>query len=396
MDERTAYRKSNLCHITHTRPVFRLEDWIQYQNVNQKFANSLLEEIRNEENPLILLQDYHFALLPLLIKSKRPDSRVAIFWHIPWPNPEVFGICPWKQELLLGLLGADLIGFHIQFHCNNFLETVDRFLESKINWDHFSIERRGQTTTVRPFPISVAETVPGESLISKPEPPPDKATVLKKVGITAEYFAVGVDRIDYTKGILERFRAIERFLEKYPEFVRKFNFIELGAPSRTHIKRYHDLLAELDEAADKINWKLQTRDWRPIVFWKSHHDHKRINEFYRTADLCMVTSLHDGMNLVAKEFIASRDNEDGVVLLSQFAGAARELQDALIVNPYDIEEMADAIHRALTMEKTERQERMRRMRATVKERNVYRWAANIVSTLSRIRLTVQRNSDTTE
>lgn len=378
-----------LCHITHTRPIFGLQDWIQYQKVNEKFAEVLLEEIKDEESPLVLIQDYHFALLPLLVKSKRPDARVAIFWHIPWPNPEVFGICPWKQELLLGLLGADLIGFHIQFHCNNFLETVDRFLESKINWDQFSAERHGQLTMVRPFPISIAHPFETEAVDQKSDTVATKEALLKKAGISARFLAVGVDRIDYTKGIIERFRAVQRFLEKYPEYAGQFSFVELGAPSRTHIKRYHDLIAELDETADRINWSLQTKSWKPIVFLKAHHSHETIGEYYRAADICMVTSLHDGMNLVAKEFIATRTDEDGVLILSQFTGASRELPDALVVNPYDIEEMAEAIHRALTMENSERHRRMQEMRTVVKERNVYRWAANIITTLTHLRMPQQ-------
>jgi len=376
-----------LCHITHTRPVFSLNSWIEYQRVNEKFADALLEEIHKEESPLVLIQDYHFALLPLLIKAKRPDARVAIFWHIPWPNPEVFGICPWKQELLFGLLSADLIGFHTQFHCNNFLETVDRFLESKVNWDNFSVERHGQLTLVRPFPISVA---PPAVVESKDEITIDasdrKRDILKKLGIISQWLLVGVDRIDYTKGILERFRAIQRFLEKYPEYQGKLTFVELGAPSRTHIKRYHDLMGELEETVDRINWPLQTKNWKPIVFLKAHHTHDIISQFYQAADICMVTSLHDGMNLVAKEFVASRKDMKGVLILSQFAGAAQELRDALVVNPYDVEEMADSIHQALTMNPKEVQERMERLSAVVKERNVYRWAANIVTTLARVRI----------
>lgn len=375
-----------LCHITHTRPLFRLQDWVFYQRVNEKFADAVLEQVADEDEPLILVQDYHFALLPLLIKSKRPDARVAIFWHIPWPNPEVFGICPWKQEILLGLLGADLIGFHIQFHCNNFLETADRFLESKINWDQFTVERRGTTTSVKPFPISVAfpSLSPPTGIVA----PPTKTRefVHKRLGVQADYLAVGVDRIDYTKGIIERFRAVERFLEKRPEYIGRFTFAELGAPSRTHIKRYHDLMAEVEETVDRINWRYHGKDWKPIILLKAHHEHHTIVPFYRAADLCMVTSLHDGMNLVAKEFVASRDDEDGVLVLSQFAGASRELQDALIVNPYDIEEMADAIYAAIAMQPEERTQRMKRMRQVVRDRNVYRWAGNIVSTLSRVRI----------
>jgi trehalose 6-phosphate synthase len=376
-----------LCHITHTRPVFRLEDWIYYQKVNEKFSDALLDEISQEESPLVLIQDYHFSLLPLLIKSKRPDTRLAIFWHIPWPNPEAFGICPWKKEILLGLLGADLIGFHTQFHCNNFLETIDRFLESKINWEEFSVERRGHLTMVKPFPISVA--FPGDIQAVDHDVQSAKAqkeNVLKEIGVHSKYLGVGVDRIDYTKGIIERFNAVERFLEKYTDFLGQFTFVELGAPSRTHIKRYHDLLAEVEETAEKVNWRFQTKEWKPIVFLKAHHNHETINRFYRAADVCMVTSLHDGMNLVAKEFVVSREDEDGILILSQFTGASRELRDALIVNPYDIEEMAEAIHLALTMKPSEGSERMRQLRQVIKERNIYRWAANLITELVRLRI----------
>lgn len=335
--------------------------------------------------PLVLIQDYHFALLPRLIKEERPDARVALFWHIPWPNPESFGICPWQRELLHGMLGADLIGFHIQFHCNNFLETVDRALESRIEWEHFTVQRSAHTTLVKPFPISIA--LGGASL------PPrtsqmrfSKDSLLKELGVTAKYLGVGVDRIDYTKGIMERFHAVERLLEKYPVYQEDFTFIELGAPSRTHIKKYHDFMAEVEAESDRINWRFQTKRWKPIVFLKKHHSHAEIQPFYETADLCMVTSLHDGMNLVAKEYIGARENESGVLILSQFTGASRELQDALIVNPYDIDQMAQAIRVALEMKPDEQKARMRRMRETIKDRNIYRWAADLIAALAEVRL----------
>ena len=374
-----------LCHITHTRPTFRLEDWNHYVKVNEKFAQALLEEIAGEESPLVLVQDYHFALLPLMVKKERPDARVAIFWHIPWPNPEAYGICPWHQEILTGMLGADIIGFHIQFHCNNFLESADRFLESKINWEQFSITRGDHVTLIRPFPISVSfDSAPSPA--DSPAREASKERILKEHGIQAEFLAVGVDRIDYTKGIPERFRAIERFLEKYPEFVERFVFVELGAPSRTHVKRYRDLQSEIEEMVEKINWRFQTKKWKPILFLKAHHSHEAIDPFYKASDVCLVTSLHDGMNLVAKEYVAARGDEDGVLVLSQFTGASRELKDALIVNPYDIEEMAEAIAAALKMEPAERSERMKRMRATIREHNIYRWAGKLVTELARLRL----------
>ncbi len=374
-----------LCHITHTRPTFRLEDWVYYQKVNEKFAEALLREIADEESPLVLIQDYHLALLPLLVKGKRPDARVALFWHIPWPNPEAYGICPWHQEILMGMLGADVMGFHIQFHCNNFLDTVDRFLESKIDLEHFSVCRGGHTTLVRPFPISVEFEGASDKESAVRERASLRENILKEINVSARHLGVGVDRIDYTKGIPERFRAIERFLEKYPEFVGGFTFIELGAPSRTHIKKYRDLTTEVEEMVEKINWRFRTKGWKPIIFLKRHHSHEEISRFYKAADICMVSSLHDGMNLVAKEFVVARDDEDGVLILSQFAGASRELKDAIITNPYDIEDMADAIHLSLIMEPSERGGRMRSMRAVVKEHNIYRWAGNLITSLARLR-----------
>jgi alpha,alpha-trehalose-phosphate synthase [UDP-forming] len=374
-----------LCHIAHTRPTFRVEDWEHYQTVNRKFAEALLEEIEFEDNPIVLVQDYHFALLPRIIKDARPDARIAIFWHIPWPNPEAFAICPWQSDMLDGLLGADLIGFHIQGHCNNFLDTIDRVLESRIEREHFSVLRHGQQTLVRPFPISVAyedskDNAPGFDL-----PHLERVRLLANLGVRATFLGVGVDRIDYTKGIPERFRAIERFLEKYPAYRREFTFVQIGSPSRTNIGRYHDLMDEVTLEAERINRRFQTDEWRPIVFLRRRHSHEEILPYYRTADLCLVTSLHDGMNLVAKEFVASRTDDHGVLILSRFTGAAHELGDALIINPYDTEEVADAIRQALEMRPEERRMRMGRMRATIREHNIYRWASRLIEELCEIR-----------
>jgi alpha,alpha-trehalose-phosphate synthase [UDP-forming] len=373
-----------LCHIAHTRPLFRASDWEHYKQVNQLFADAVLEEMADVENPVLLAQDYHFALLPRMVKKARPDARVAIFWHIPWPNPEAFGICPWQKELLDGLLGADLIGFHIQSHCNNFLETIDRTLESRIEWERFAVNKGGHFTLVRPFPISVdfKETQASEHKAIRVQ----RDALLRQLGVEADYLGIGVDRLDYTKGIPERFRGIERFLERYPSYVGRFSFVQVGAPSRTHIGRYQDLIAEVELEADRINRRFETKHWKPIVFLKRHHNHEEIEPFYRVADLCLVTSLHDGMNLVAKEFVASRDDEGGALILSLFAGASRELQDALIVNPYDTEQLAEAIHYALDMDSRQRRERMRRMRRVVKDHNIYRWAANLIGAVSEIRV----------
>jgi alpha,alpha-trehalose-phosphate synthase [UDP-forming] len=378
-----------LCHMAHTRPIFRAQDWAYYQEVNRKFTAAVLEEIKDIHKPVVLVQDYHFALMPGMIKEKRPDARVAIFWHIPWPNPEAFGICPWQRQLVEGLLGADLIGFHTQSHCNNFLQTVDRVVESRVDWEHFSVSRQSHRTIVHPFPISVDLTDDepadtdryGANYV-------DRSALLHEIGVSTPFIGVGVDRVDYTKGIQERFQAVERFLEKYPKYRQQFTFVQIGAPSRTHIKRYHDLMAELEAEAERINWRFQIGKWKPIVFLNRQHNHDEIERYYRAADLCMVTSLHDGMNLVAKEFLAARRDERGVLILSQFTGAARELKDALLVNPYDIDQTAEAIRVALEMEPEEKQMRVHRMRRVIKEQNIYRWAGSLITELCELRLDV--------
>ncbi len=373
-----------LCHIAHTRPIFRAGDWAQYKKVNQVFAETALEEMRDVAEPCVLIQDYHFALLPKMIKDRRPDARIAVFWHIPWPNPEAFGICPWQREILLGMLGADLVGFQTQFFCNNFLDTVDSALEARIDWERFGVQREGVSTLVKPFPISVAFPAAFQDAPDGPASIPDKETLLKALGVKARWLGVGVERMDYTKGVLERFRAIERCLEKYPRFQGEFVFVQLGAPSRTPIKRYQDLLDETAREADRINAKFKRRDWRPIVLLERHHSHAEILPYYRNADVCMVTSLHDGMNLVAKEFVAVRDDGGGVLVLSRFAGASRELRDALIVNPYDVEKLADTIREALEMPQGEKAARMERMRDVVREHNIFRWAGTLIDELVKI------------
>jgi alpha,alpha-trehalose-phosphate synthase [UDP-forming] len=374
-----------LCHMAHTRPIFRASDWEYYNKVNARFADALAEEMVGEEHPVILIQDYHFALLPRMMKDRMPHARVAIFWHIPWPNPEAFSICPWQQELLDGLLGADLIGFHVQGHCNNFLSTIDRVLEARVDWEHFSVKRKDHWSSVLPFPISVEflETAeaPQKSLAAE-----ERSALIAELGIEASFLGVGVDRVDYTKGIVERFQAVEAFLESHPRYRDKFTFIQIGAPSRTHIQRYADFQHEVEAEASRINERFQHGKWRPIVFLNRQHNRQEVQRYYRAAHLCMVTSLHDGMNLVAKEFVAARQDERGVLILSQFTGAARDLQDAILVNPYDIQSTCQAIAQALEMDINDIRARMRRMRRSVKDHNIYWWAGTLIGELCDLRL----------
>jgi trehalose 6-phosphate synthase len=378
-----------LCHIAHTRPIFRAADWEAYQAVNRKFADALLHEMEGNASPIVFVQDYHFALLPRMVKLARPDARVAIFWHIPWPNPEAFGICPWQSELLEGLLGADLIGFHIPLHCNNFLDTVDRVLESRTDREHMTARRHGHTTTVRPYPVSVAI----DNVISeRPLWAANRNDMLKEFGVRAQSLVLGVDRLDYTKGIVERLMAFERLLEDRTWHRGRVTMVQIAAPSRTRIPSYIELSRKVEELVERINQRFQTGSWRPVILVERQASHEEVTRWYRAADICLVTSLHDGMNLVAKEYLAARDDEEGVLILSKFTGAAVELRDALIVNPYDIDGVADAINRALEMGYGERRMRMQRMRRQVMERNVYRWAASVLGDLRELRL---ENADMT-
>jgi trehalose 6-phosphate synthase len=370
-----------LCHIAHTRPTFRNDDWHYYKKVNKDFAKAVFDETKDEEQPLILIQDYHFALLPEMIKKEKPKARVAIFWHIPWPNPESFGICPWQREILQGMLGADLIGFHTQYHCNHFLETVNNALEARVLWENFSVKMGGRTTLVKPFPISIAFTIKD---YDKNSPKTKPSQLLNEYGLTSQFMGIGVDRIDYTKGIVEKFLAVERFLEKNPSYVGKFTFVQIGAPSRTLLKSYSDTVNAVEAETNRINGRFKSKNWKPILLLKRHHSHKEIAPFYSSADFCMVTSLHDGMNLVAKEFVASRNQNDGTLILSRFAGASQELQGAIIINPYDIEKSADAIKLALEMTTEEQNQRMKQMRMVIVRHNIYSWAASLIKTLATI------------
>ncbi len=370
-----------LFHNAHNRPIFRKEDWEAYKKINGKFAEIILEEVRDLKKPLIFIQDFQFTLLPLMIKRARPDATVGVFWHIPWVSAESFSICPWKKEILSGMLGADLLGFHTPLYCNNFIESVSKELESLIDYENATVTHEDHITYVKPFPISIAFYNNAGEKNDKKDKEEDRAQLLKGLNITSDYIGMGVERLDYTKGILERLKGIEIFLKKYPTYVSKFTFIQMTAPSRTSITRYQQLAQQIDQEIERINELFHTKGWNPIIFLNRYHTHEEIERIYRLVNVCLVTPLHDGMNLVAKEFVAARSDEKGVLILSQFAGAARELKDALIINPYNAEQTAEAIYTALTMSTMEQTKRMKKLRETVRNNNVYRWAAEYLKTL---------------
>ena len=366
-----------LCHIVYKRPDFSRRDWEAYKTVNRRFCDAVLEEAGTDP-AIVFIQDYHFALLSRMIKDARPDIRVIQFWHIPWPNREAFRIIPWEEELLDGLLGNDLLGFHIQHHCNNFLETVGRAIESLVDYEHFRIFRGGHPTYVRPFPISVDYDQIGKDVDST-EVEKRKNRFLKELegDVRSMVLYVGADRIDYTKGILERIRAFEIMLSRYEDTRNKAMLVQLAAPSRMGVAAYRQLNEDLSEAVEQINGRHQTEDWVPVHFLRANHDYYAVLAACRMANVLLVTSLHDGMNLVSKEFISARTDGDGLLLLSQYTGASREFPDALQVNPFDLDQMADAMYAAFLMPEEERRQRMERMRNIVEKNNVYQWGGNI-------------------
>ncbi|MEZ5293567.1 MAG: trehalose-6-phosphate synthase [Vicinamibacterales bacterium] len=372
-----------LCHIAYARPVFDEPDWRQYVEVNRRFADTVVDEI-GDGRAIVFVQDYHFALLPRMIKAARPGAVVCQFWHIPWPNAEAFRICPWKDEILDGLLGNDLLAFHLQYHCNNFLETVDRTLEARVDREHFAVHRGGHRTFVKPSPISIdpslwAPVAPGRDWAR------DVAATRRRLGLKGDVrLVMGVDRLDYTKGIPERLTAFERLLERRPEWHGRVVLLQIGAPTRDRIDRYRALGDEVKAQAAAINARFGTARWTPVVYRRQHHTPAEVGALYRAADVCVVSSLHDGMNLVAKEFVAARADEGGVLVLSEFTGAARALADVVPVNPFAPDEFAAALHEALAMPEDEQRRRMRGLRHEVLSHTVYDWAGHLLSEACRL------------
>lgn len=371
-----------LCHLAYRRPVFHEAHWRAYREVNEIFADAIAAEVGNHK-AFIFVQDYHLALLPRLLKDRIPQAVVAHFWHIPWPNPEVFRICPWKHELLAGLLGNDMLGFHIRFDCLNFMETVASELEARPDRETTAIVYQGHTTKIRAFPVSVDFTAIAKLAASK-ETVARMSELRQRYRLPAENLGVGIDRLDYTKGIPERIVAIDRFLERYPDYRERFTFLQVSPPSRIHVQEYRALSDEVDRLVDQVNWRHRRGAWVPIVYVKDHLEQPLLYALFRMARFCIVSSLHDGMNLVAKEFVAANVEESGVLLLSQFTGSARQLHDALIINPYAADEVAEQIHAALEMESAEVRWRMRRLRESVRDHNIYQWATHVARRLGRL------------
>lgn len=360
-----------LCHLVHVRPIFNSDCWQSYKEVNKIFAGAVLKEIKGKK-ALVWIQDYHFALLPKMIKEKRPDVNVVHFWHIPWPSPEVFRIFPWRKEMLEGMLANDVIGFQIPHQCRNFMETVALELGFK-----------GHSTKVVAFPISIDyESV--SRLACEDGVKTTLERLKKRLRIVSPFVSLGLDRLDYTKGILERIKAFDCFLERYPHLKKKVQHIEAGVLSRIYLDRYRDLNEKIQDLVEKINWKYSKDGWTPIVVLKEYKSFKEVLALYQLADLCIISSLHDGLNLVAKEYVAARYDLGGSIIVSEFAGVSTEFyKDALIFNPYDREGFADTIYKSYRMKKEEKKARMERLRKIVSENNIYKWTGQIISSLDK-------------
>ena len=373
----------SLCHLAYVRPAFRERDWQCYLAVNNKFADTVAQEAGDRET-VVLIQDFHFALLPKLIRDRRVKATIALFWHIPWPNAETFGVCPWKRELLEHMLRADILGFHTLQHCHNFLETVDRYLECRIDHERMVVTVQGHDCRVAAYPISIEW--PPRWLANTPPAAEAQQRVRARFSIGAGVrIVLGVERWDFTKGIIERLQAIEMLLEKNAALQGRVTLLQIAAPSRSKLPAYRALQEETLAEVERVNARFATPEWKPIVLLAEHQEPDEVFQLYRACDALIVNSLHDGMNLVAKEFVASRDDEDGVLILSTFAGASREMPEAILVNPYDIGETAQAIAAAVDMNREERRKRMRLMRHTVAENNVYRWAGRMLIDIARTR-----------
>ena len=371
-----------LSHIVYQMPSFLPDHWEYYKKVNERFARAILPEVKNQ-HASVWLQDYHLTLCARYIKEASPDTKVSLFWHIPWPNPEAFRICPQKKEILEGLLANDLLGFHIKYYCDNFMATVKTELEAKVDWEDFSITYKGHKTLVKSFPISVdAEGI--AQLASSAAATKRVKNIPQEIDPVYKTMALSIDRVDYTKGIIQKMKAVDRFLEKYPKYVGNFIYVQLGVLSRIRIKAYKQLIDDIQGLAGEINWKYKSGAWYPIVLVNKRIDYLAQISYYRAADLCLVGSLHDGMNLVAKEYIMANTDNRGMLVLSQFTGSARELKDAVLVNPYDLDGFARGIRRAIEMSPQKKREKLKKMKEVIGENNIYYWAGQFINELVKL------------
>ncbi|MGH3182883.1 MAG: alpha,alpha-trehalose-phosphate synthase (UDP-forming), partial [Streptosporangiaceae bacterium] len=376
-----------LCHIAYHQPRFEERWWQAYLQVNEIFADAVADEVKGEP-AVVFVQDFHLAMLPLLLRRRCPQALVAQFWHIPWPNPEAFRICPWRQELLRGLLGNDLLGFHLPYHCNNFIATVDRELQVRVDREANAVIGTQSRTSLAAFPMSV-DYQRIQAAARRPEAQAEAAELRRQHSHGGERkLAVSVERLDYSKGILERLEAIQRLFERHPEWKEKVEFVHIATPSRTTVQAYRDYAQAVERTAARINAALGTPGWTPIRGLHIYVEPEKVWSWYQAADTVIVSSLHDGMNLVSKEFVAA-SRPDAVLVLSEFTGAARALREAVLINPFATDSFADAMAAALAMPEAERRERMRRLRWRVEHYDIGVWAREILRAIRQREFDVQ-------
>jgi len=372
-----------LCHLNLERALFKPRHWHHYRDVNAAFAAVVAEEC-GEEPAVVWLQDYHLALCPAFLRQRVPDLAIMHFWHIPWPPWEIYRACPWRRELLEGLLGNDLVGFHLEQYCRNFLECAERALGAQVDATTGMVEYAGHVTWVRPFPISIDYDA-WDQLARGQRATQRMVRLRSQPDLAFPLLGLGVDRLDYTKGIVSRLEAIERFLEKYPAYQGRLGFIQIAVPSRTQIEDYRRVKEHVEEVVARINNRFSRGAAHPIHYRYAQVEAADLAVYYRMADFAMVTSLHDGMNLVAKEYIAAQVERRGVLLCSEFAGAAEQLGNALLINPYDTEGMVETLRQALEMSPEEKAYRMARLQEYLAEHNIYKWLVDVFTMLARLR-----------
>jgi trehalose 6-phosphate synthase len=374
-----------LCHVVYVRPQFDRDQWEAYREVNRRFAESILRAV-GDGPAIVLLQDYQLALAAKMLREAKPDLSLVLFWHIPWPNAEVFRILPWRQEILEGLLATDLIGFHINYHGFNFMETVARELEVHVDRERSALKRRGHRTYVRAYPIA-PDALEIARTADLPSARQAAADLRRDMGLGNARVVLGVDRLDYTKGIPERLDAFERILEQQLPGWDNMVMVQIGVPSRVDLPDYQALQTTVADRVAQINERFGSPGSPVIHLIIGNLGFDELIPYYVLGDVMAVTSLHDGMNLVAKEYVAARLQDDGVLVLSPYAGASRELEHAIQASPYDTDELARALSRALTLDPEAQRVRMRALRDVVSSHNIYDWGRALFRDIRRLHLT---------
>ncbi len=365
-----------LAHNFLDRTNYQEEDWEMYSNVNRKFAEAVAEESRPSD--LIWVNDYHLGLLPQMLRALNVRSRIGFFWHIPFPPVDLFRTLPWRKEYLKGMLSCDLIGFHCKSYVRNFLDSVEDLLGMDVSFGKGLI-RKKRKTKVGAFPMGI-DYYGIQELVKKPATRRLAEEIRSDMG--GEYLMMGVDRLDYSKGIPERLYAVERFFEENPEYIGKLTFLQISAPSRIEIPEYHRMKREVEHAVGRINGRFSKGAWSPIKYYFRSFPFEELVSYYLASDVCLVTPLRDGMNLIAKEYVATQSSEKGMLVLSEFAGAAEELKEAVIVNPHSIPSMVKGIKEAVEMRPVERKIRMNEMRKRLKRKTVRKWGEAFLQRLS--------------